>query len=132
MLNIPCNITDKGYYLNKIAIQNGESITCEIVLSMALFVKSSSQQHFCKKNSLISWSFKKQHTFSRWITKAEYHDPATFLSSLDGLHMYFHELHVPIIRPLTLWFNNIGATYLTVNVMFRQHTKHIEIDLHCI
>jgi hypothetical protein len=35
-------------------------------------------------------------------------------------------------RPSTLWCDNIGATYLTANLIFHRHMKHVEVDYHFV
>jgi hypothetical protein len=42
------------------------------------------------------------------------------------------ELGVYLRRAPTLWCDNLGATYLSVNAVFHARTKHIEVDYHFI
>jgi hypothetical protein len=41
------------------------------------------------------------------------------------------ELGVSAIRPC-LWCDNLGATYLSANLIFHALTRHIEIDYHFV
>jgi histone deacetylase 1/2 len=42
------------------------------------------------------------------------------------------ELGVYLRRAPTLWCDNLGATYLAVNLVFHARTKHIEVDYHFV
>jgi hypothetical protein len=35
-------------------------------------------------------------------------------------------------HPLTLWCDNVGATYLTANPIYHARTKHFETDVHFV
>jgi hypothetical protein len=42
------------------------------------------------------------------------------------------ELGVSQSKEVVLWCDNIGATYLSANLVFHAWTKHIEVDYHFV
>jgi hypothetical protein len=42
------------------------------------------------------------------------------------------ELGIFLKHPLSLWCDNLSATYLAVNPIFHARTKHIEVDYHFV
>jgi hypothetical protein len=54
------------------------------------------------------------------------------MTELIWIQVLLRELGIHQPRPLTLWCDNIGATYLTANPIFYRHTKHVEVDYHFV
>ena len=82
--------------------------------------------------NLVSWSSKKQPTVSRSSTEAEYKELANGAAEAIWIDSVLTELGVPWQRTPILWCDNLGATYLTANLVFHARTKHIEIDFHFV
>ncbi|GKB00615.1 putative RNA-directed DNA polymerase [Tanacetum coccineum] len=65
-------------------------------------------------------------------TEAEYKALVDTVAELTWLQALLHELgNRPSSNPI-LWCDNLGATYLLANPIFRMRTKHVEIDYHFV
>jgi hypothetical protein len=82
--------------------------------------------------NLVSWSARKQPTVSRSSTKSEYKALANATTELVWVQLVLRELGVSQPKAPSLWCDNLGATYLSVNPMFHARTKHIEVDFHFV
>ena len=80
----------------------------------------------------ISWSSTKQCIVARSSTKVEYRSiPATSIK-LKWVKFMLSELLVLVSSPPTLFLENLGATNLSVNLVFHSHMKHLAIDYHFV
>ena len=74
---------------------------------------------------LISWDCKKQVTMARSSIEAEYKVLANATAEVKWLCSLLSKLGASVSIGLVLWCDNIGATYLSSNPIFRACTKHI-------
>jgi hypothetical protein len=81
--------------------------------------------------NLMSWSARKQPTVSRSSTDAEYKTIVNTTAEIIWVQTLLCELSVPS-PSASLWCVNLGATYLSANLVFHARTKHIEVDYHFI
>jgi hypothetical protein len=66
------------------------------------------------------------------VVLTEYKVIANATAEIIWMQSLLRELRVSQNRPLVLWCDNIGATYLFCNPVFHAHTKHIEVDFHFV
>jgi histone deacetylase 1/2 len=78
---------------------------------------------------LISWHARKQDTVSS-STEAEYKSLANATAEVIWVQTLLTEFGVSQSKAVVLWWDNIGATYLSANPVFHARTKHIEVDYH--
>ena len=80
----------------------------------------------------ISWSSTKQRTIAHSSTEAEYYAIVVAAAELQWVKSLLSELLVPVQSLLTLFSNNLGATYLYANPVFHSCIKHLAIDYHFV
>ncbi|GLT82336.1 hypothetical protein SLE2022_007230 [Rubroshorea leprosula] len=80
----------------------------------------------------ISWRATKQKAVARSSTEVEYRALAAAASELVWVRNLLQELGVSGLGSLTLFCDNVGATYLSLNPVLHSRMKHIAIDLHFV
>jgi hypothetical protein len=65
-------------------------------------------------------------------TEAEYKSLANATAEVMWVQTLLRELGVKAPRYAKLWCDNLGATYLSANLVFHARTKHIEVDFHFV
>ena len=83
-------------------------------------------------SNLVSWSSRKQATVARSSTEAEYKSLANTTAEVVWIQSLLDELGEFQKRAPCLWCDNLGATYLSTNPIFRARTNHIEVDYHFV
>jgi len=80
----------------------------------------------------ISWKSSKQHTVARSSIEAEYKALADGTAEVIRLQYLLIDLQIRSASALTIWCDNLGATYLSVNPIFHVRTKHVEVYYHFV
>jgi histone deacetylase 1/2 len=82
--------------------------------------------------TLILWKSGKQRTIARSSTEVEYKALADGTAEVIWLQYLLIDLQIPSISAPTIWCDNLGATYLSANLVFHARTKHVEVDYHFV
>ena len=80
----------------------------------------------------ISWSSTKQCTIAYSSTEAEYRAIVAAVAELQWVKSLLLELLVPVQLLLTLFSDNLGATYLSTNIVFYSCMKYLAIGYHFV
>ncbi|GKD89140.1 hypothetical protein Tco_1364647 [Tanacetum coccineum] len=83
-------------------------------------------------HSSVSWKTKKQHIVSRSSAEAEYRSMETTIYELKWLKGLLYSFGVVHARPMKLFCDSQTAIHIATNPVFRERTKHIEVDCHFI
>ena len=76
--------------------------------------------------NLYSWSARKQATMSRSSTEVKYKYMANATAEPIQLESLMAELGIKLRQPPSLWCDNLGATYLSANSVFKgQNTSRL-------
>ena len=79
-----------------------------------------------------TWSSTKQRTVTHSSTEAEYRAITTAAAELQWVKSLLSELLALVQLTPTLFSDNFGATYLSVNPVFHYRMKCIAIDYHFV
>ncbi|CAH9057687.1 unnamed protein product [Cuscuta epithymum] len=83
-------------------------------------------------SNLISWRSKKQPTVSKSSTEAEYRAIAYTVQDTLFIRSLLADMGIYISAPVHLYCDNVSASYLAVNPIQHDRSKHIKIDYHFV
>lgn len=69
---------------------------------------------------------------ARSSPEAEYRGVAKATTELVWIKMFLEEVGLPKCGTIKLWCDNRAAIHIANNPVFRERTKHIELDCHYI
>ncbi|CAH9117808.1 unnamed protein product [Cuscuta europaea] len=83
-------------------------------------------------SNLISWRSKKQPTVSKSSIEAEYRAIAYTVQDTLFIRSLLADMGIYISTPVQLHCDNVSASYLAVNPIQHDRSKHIKIDYHFV
>lgn len=86
----------------------------------------------CFGGNIVSWRSAKQQTVARSTTEAEYRSVADAAAELNWIRNVLVKLGVKVVDPMTIWCDNVGATYLAANPVWHSMSKHMGVNYHFI
>ncbi|XP_019229989.1 PREDICTED: uncharacterized protein LOC109210959 [Nicotiana attenuata] len=87
---------------------------------------------YCCRGSLVGWKSKKQPVVSMSSVEVEYRAMSKAVSEVTWLHMLLLDLGVPCSSVIPLFCDRQVAIHIAKNLVFHEHTKHIELDCHLV
>jgi hypothetical protein len=84
------------------------------------------------RSNLVSWSARKQAIVSRSSIESDYKALANATLEITWIQTLLYELKNSCSPTSKIWCDNIGAKYLSSNLVFHGRTKHIEMDYHFV
>ncbi|GJS10799.1 ribonuclease H-like domain-containing protein [Tanacetum coccineum] len=83
-------------------------------------------------DNLLTWSSKRQDTFSHSSAEAKYRGVANVVAETSWIRNLLRELHTLLFIATLVYCDNVNAVYMSANPVQHQRTKHIEIDIHFV
>jgi histone deacetylase 1/2 len=80
----------------------------------------------------ISRKSEKQRIVARSSIEAKYKALTDGTAKILWIRSLLSELQLPSSSITTLWCDNLGAIFLSVNPVFYARTRHVEIDYHLV
>jgi len=83
-------------------------------------------------DNLVSWSAKKQPKLSCYSAEAGYRGVTNVVAETCWIRNLLLELQCRVTKATIVYCENVSAIYLSENIIQRQRTKHIEMDIHFV
>jgi hypothetical protein len=92
--------------------------------------KYASSYVFLLGNGVISCSNKKQTSIAMSSTKVQYMATSQATKQAMWFSSFFGNIGVPQMKPIVIYDDNQSCIYLSKNLIFHVHVKHIKIHHH--
>ena len=124
-------------------IHHGLSLTRHASASLSAFSDSDQAGNPNDRTSTITYilflggnvvalASQKQRSVARSSTAVEYRAIAASAAQLAWVQHLLNELGAPPPISLVIYYDNVGANYLSANPVFHSRMKHIAIDFHFV
>ena len=80
----------------------------------------------------MPWQSKKQNNVSLSSIEAEYHAIEKTTKEIVWLVSLLKDMFTEVTRPINLFCDNKAMIHIASNVVFHEHTKHLEVNCHYI